>query len=96
MFTDIVGHTKLMGTDEDKAFDMLKRNHTIHATLIEKHNGTLIKEVGDGTLASFSLASDAVCCARDIQKEAKTQNIPLKIGIHEGEMVMAGECYTSD
>ena len=32
MFTNIVGYTALMGTDEDKAFDMLKRNHNIHAT----------------------------------------------------------------
>jgi len=90
MFTDIVGYTALMGSDEDKAFDMLKRNHTIHATLIRKYNGKLIKEIGDGTLASFPLASDAVRCAMDIQIEAKSQNIPLKIGIHQGEMVMAG------
>jgi TolB-like protein/class 3 adenylate cyclase/Tfp pilus assembly protein PilF len=96
MFTDIVGYTALMGSDEDKAFDMLKRNHTIHATLIEKHNGVLIKEVGDGTLASFSLGSDAVRCAIEIQKEAKSQNISLKIGIHEGEMVMAGEDVLGD
>jgi len=78
MFTDIVGYTALMGSDEDKAFDMLKRNHTIHETLINKHNGTLIKEIGDGTLASFHLASDAVRCAMDIQSEAKTQNIVIK------------------
>ena len=90
IFTDIVGYTKLMGENEDKAFDMLKRNHAIHATLIKKYNGKLIKEVGDGTLASFPLASDAVRCAMDIQNEAKSQNIPLKIGIHQGEMVMAG------
>jgi TolB-like protein/class 3 adenylate cyclase len=90
IFTDIVGYTKLMGENEDKAFDMLKRNHTIHATLIKKYNGKLVKEIGDGTLASFPLASDAVRCAMDIQKEAKSQNIPLKIGIHQGEMVMAG------
>jgi len=90
MFTDIVGYTKIMGSDEDKAFDMLSRNHTIHESLIIKHNGTLIKEIGDGTLASFPLASDAVRCAMDIQKEAKNQRIPLKIGIHEGEMVFAG------
>jgi TolB-like protein len=96
MFTDIVGYTALMGSDEDKAFDILKRNHTIHATLIKKHNGKLIKEIGDGTLASFPLASDAVRCAMDIQKEAKSQNIPLKIGIHEGEMVMAGEDVLGD
>jgi TolB-like protein len=96
MFTDIVGYTALMGSDEDKAFDMLKRNHIIHATLIEKHNGTLIKEVGDGTLASFPLASDAVRCAINIQTEAKSQKIPLKIGIHEGEMVFAGADVLGD
>jgi TolB-like protein/Tfp pilus assembly protein PilF len=96
MFTDIVGYTALMGSDEDKAFDMLKRNHTIHATLIRKHNGKLIKEVGDGTLASFPLASDAVRCAMDIQNEAKRQNIPLKIGIHQGEMVMVGADVLGD
>jgi adenylate cyclase len=96
MFTDIVGYTALMGSDEDKAFDMLKRNHTIHETLIKRHKGKLIKEVGDGTLASFPLASDAVRCAMDIQREAKSQQIPLKIGIHEGEMVMAGADVLGD
>ncbi|MFC2124339.1 adenylate/guanylate cyclase domain-containing protein [Bacteroidota bacterium] len=96
MFTDIVGYTSLMGSDEDKAFNMLKRNHTIHATLTKRHNGKLIKEVGDGTLVSFPLASDAVRCAMDIQKEAKSQNIPLKIGIHQGEMVMVGADVLGD
>ncbi|MFC2124379.1 adenylate/guanylate cyclase domain-containing protein, partial [Bacteroidota bacterium] len=96
MFTDIVGYTTLMGSDEDKAFETLKRNHTIHETLIKKHNGTLIKEIGDGTLCSFPLASDAVRCAIEIQKEAKDQDIPLKIGLHEGEMVMAGEDVLGD
>ncbi len=40
MFTDIVGYTALMGSDEDKAFDMLKRNHEIHDNLhqtIQRH-----------------------------------------------------------
>jgi len=96
MFTDIVGYTALMGRDEDQAFDMLKRNHTIHETLIKKHNGTLIKEIGDGTLASFSLSSNAVHCAMDIQKEAKNLKIPLKIGIHGGEMVFAGSDVLGD
>lgn len=87
MFTDIVGYTALMGSDEDRAFDVLSRNREIHIKLIEQFNGTLIKEMGDGMLISFNLASDAVRCAIEIQKECKKQNIPLKIGIHEGEMV---------
>ena len=96
MFTDIVGYTALMGKDEDKAFDMLKRNHSLHQDLIEKHDGKFIKEIGDGTLASFPLASNAVRCAMDIQKESKDQNIPLKIGIHEGEMVFTGTDIIGD
>lgn len=45
MFTDIVGYTWLMGSDEPKAFDLLSRNHAIHEDLIGKHHGTLIKEI---------------------------------------------------
>jgi adenylate cyclase len=87
MFTDICGYTALMGSDEDRAFDMLSRNRTIHQTCIKEFNGSLIKEIGDGMLASFSLASDAVRCAIEIQKESNKQDIPLTIGIHEGEVV---------
>jgi len=89
MFTDIVGYTALMGLDEDKAFEVLKKNQDIHKKLILQFNGTLIKEMGDGMLISFDLASEAVRCAIEIQKASKEQDIPLKIGIHEGEMVFA-------
>ncbi len=96
MFTDIAGYTAIMGTDEDKAFEMLKQNHAIHEELITKFNGTLIKEIGDGTLASFHLASDAVRCALEIRAACKKQDIPLKIGIHEGEMVFADDDVLGD
>ena len=96
MFTDIVGYTALMGSDEDKAFEILSRNKEIHSKLIEKYNGTLIKEMGDGMLVSFDLASDAVYCAIEIQKECRDKEIPLKIGIHEGELVLEGTDVLGD
>jgi adenylate cyclase len=96
MFTDIVGYTAVMGSDEDRAFEMLRKNREIHTKLIEKFNGSLIKEMGDGMLISFNLASDAVRCAIEIQKESKEQEIPLKIGIHEGEMVFEGNDVHGD
>jgi TolB-like protein/class 3 adenylate cyclase len=96
MFTDIVGYTKLMGTDEDQAFKILSINREIHNTFLARHNGTLIKEMGDGILASFYTASDAVRCAIEIQQESKTENIKLRIGIHEGEMVFAGDDVLGD
>jgi len=96
MFTDIIGYTRLMGTDEQKAVNMLSRNRSIHRSYIEKYNGKLVKEIGDGILASFSLASEAVRCAIEIQKECKGQGIPLKIGIHEGEMIFSGSDVIGD
>ena len=87
MFTDIAGYTSLMGSDEDHAFEVLRKNREIHSVLLEKYNGHLIKEMGDGMLISFDLASDAVRCGLALQTDCKSMNIPLKIGIHEGEMV---------
>ncbi len=96
MFTDIVGYTALMGADEDRAFEVLKKNQEIHHAVIKNFNGTLIKEIGDGMLISFPLASDAVKCAIEIQKTCKKQDYQLKIGIHEGEMVFSGEDVYGD
>lgn len=90
MFTDIIGYTAMMGADEDQAFDLLTRNRALHKQIIQRFRGTLIKELGDGMLISFDLSSDGVRCAMAIQKEAQEQGIPLKIGIHEGEVVFEG------
>ncbi len=88
MFTDIVGYTTLMGNDEQKAFELLKKNREIQKPIIEQFKGTWIKELGDGVMASFNIVSDAVNAAIKIQ-EACYQNgaFLLRIGIHQGEVV---------
>lgn len=96
MFTDIVGYTSLMGSNEDRAFEVLRNNRELHQQLIKKFNGSLIKEMGDGMLISFPLASDAVRCAVELQKRCKADKIPLKIGIHQGEMVFEGDDVLGD
>jgi class 3 adenylate cyclase len=63
MFTDISGYTALMGNDEQKAFDLLKKNRELQKPIIEKFNGRWIKELGDGVMASFNTVSDAVNAA---------------------------------
>jgi TolB-like protein/Tfp pilus assembly protein PilF len=40
-----------------------------------------------GTLASFSSIIDAVMCAMSIQKATEELNIPVRIGIHQGEVI---------
>ncbi len=44
--------------------------------------------MGDGVLASFSTVTDAVICAREIQKICnENKQFLLRIGIHQGEVV---------
>ena len=89
MFTDIVGYTALMGSDEDLAFVVLKKNREIHTRLIEQFSGTLIKEMGDGMLAQFESAIDSVRCAIEIQKQAsKELEAKVRIGIHLGDITI--------
>ena len=96
MFTDIVGYTALMGRDEDKAFRLLRKNRDLQKSLIKKYGGEWLKEMGDGILASFHTATNAVRCAGEIQYEAKKAGIPLRIGINEGEVVFEGSDVLGD
>jgi class 3 adenylate cyclase len=88
MFTDIVGYTALMGRDEQKAFELLRKNREIQKPLINYFNGTWIKELGDGVMASFHTVTDAVFCAAAIhQASSSIDGLQLRIGIHLGEVV---------
>jgi len=88
MFTDIVGYTALMGNDEQKAFQLLKKNRQIQQPLIKQYGGTWIKEIGDGVLASFHTVTDAVLCAGAIHSACSSvDGLQLRIGIHLGEVV---------
>ena len=44
MFTDIVGYTALMGKDEDSAFRLIRKNSSIHKTIIKKYNESLLQQ----------------------------------------------------
>ena len=97
MFTDIAGYTALMGKDESRAFDLLKKNRQVQRPIIEHFNGRWLKEIGDGVLASFSSVSDAVYCAAHIQKACEShEDLNLRIGIHLGEVVFEGDDVFGD
>lgn len=88
MFTDLVGYTALMEKDEHRALKLLQKNREVQKPLIEKHGGTWLKEIGDGTLSSFPSAIDAVNCSIEIQRMLKWDpQHNLRIGIHVGDVV---------
>ena len=89
MFTDIVGYTALMGKDSDKALEIVRISKQIQKHLVEKHNGKWLKEMGDGAMARFSTALDAVNCSIEIQKTARGElDAKLRIGIHLGDVTV--------
>jgi TolB-like protein/class 3 adenylate cyclase len=88
MFTDIVGYTAVMGEDEQKAFELLRKNRRVQQPIIEHYNGNWIKELGDGVLASFLTVIDAVRCADAIQEACdEVPGLKLRIGIHLGDIL---------
>ncbi len=97
MFTDIVGYTALMGKDSAKALELIRISKEIQKPLVAKHYGQWIKEMGDGALAKFNTALDAVNCAIDIQKAARAEfNGKLRIGIHSGDITIENDDVYGD
>jgi class 3 adenylate cyclase/dienelactone hydrolase len=97
MFTDIVGYTRLMGADEEKALKVLENNRALHKDLLILYDGQKPKEIGDGMLCSFDSASKAVKCAIElIRKSNEYKDLKLRIGIHIGEVVFSGDDVFGD
>lgn len=88
MFTDIVGYTSLMADDEQIALEIVSNLRDVLQPIIQSHRGQWLKEMGDGTLSSFSSATSAVQCAIEIQKQLKQDpSFKIRIGIHLGDVV---------
>jgi len=97
MFTDIVGYTAMMGNNEQKAIDLLRKNREIQKPIIEEFGGRWIKELGDGVMASFLSVSNAVYAAIKIQEACFQSNaFQLRIGIHQGEVVFENDDIFGD
>lgn len=85
--SDIVEYSALMGKNEKQTMQYLDINRKIHQEAMSSFHGTILKEMGDGILASFQSVSDAVHCAIQIQEQTNDQKgFSLRIGIHLGEV----------
>ena len=97
VFTDIVGFTKLSSKNEPAALALLEKQRELLLPIVEKNNGEWLKEIGDGLLLTFGTNRDAVDCAIEIQHLTKdVENLDLRIGIHQGEVVFQGSDVVGD
>ena len=92
MFIDMVGYTSLMQSDEEKARNLVQKQRDLLKPLVEKHDGTVLQYVGDGTFCMFNSAIEAVNAAMEIQRSVSSEkDLMLRIGIHIGDVVKDGD-----
>jgi class 3 adenylate cyclase/pimeloyl-ACP methyl ester carboxylesterase len=91
LFTDIIGSTRSAAEMGDQAWRRLLDDHDqLAKQVVAKHRGALVKTTGDGILATFDGPGRAVRCALAFGTAAKQIGLPVRAGLHTGEIEMRG------
>ncbi|WP_343485899.1 adenylate/guanylate cyclase domain-containing protein [Allomuricauda sp. d1] len=96
VFTDIEGYTALMQKDEKSSVEIRRKHRLIFETTTNKFNGKIVQYFGDGTLSVFSSSVEAVHCSIELQQKFIETNIPVRIGIHVGDIMHSEEDIIGD
>jgi TolB-like protein len=102
---DVVGYSRLIERDEAGTLAALKaRRKDILQPLLGKHQGRIVKLMGDGVLVEFASAVNAVECAAELQDSMAAANgdlpqesrILVRVGINLGDVVVEGSDLYGD
>src|ERR1700719_1908651 len=103
--TDVVGYSRLMGTNETGTLTALKTLQTDFVDgKIAQHQGRIVKLTGDGMLVEFPSVVNAVSCAAEVQRGMHDRNsgvpqerrIEFRIGVNLGDVIVEGEDIFGD
>ncbi len=93
LFTDLSGSTAMYEELGDaRAFAVVRDHFAILRAVAARHEGTVVKTIGDAVMAAFFDATSAVTAALEMQSEFRAwasglgmaQPISLKVGVHRG------------
>lgn len=94
---DVVGASGLMEADEASTLSAIR---TIFSEMIEpaaaRHQGRIVKTMGDGALLEFASPVEAVLCAAETQtaiadRQHEYPNVQLRIGINLGDILIGDD-----
>jgi predicted ATPase/class 3 adenylate cyclase len=93
LFTDLVGSTELLVALGEDRFDSVRDEHdALVVGAIAAHHGEAVKHTGDGYMAVFPRAADAVAAGAEIQLLVTKRNegsevaLGVRIGISAGDV----------
>lgn len=91
MFTDIVNSTAIVERLGDDAWhDLLIAHNALMRDELNVFRGREMKTTGDGFLAVFDSATRAVRCAAAMIRASGALNLPIRVGLHTGEVEFVG------
>jgi adenylate cyclase len=102
---DVVGYSRLVGLDEAGTLERLRQiRHEIVNPVLAEHGGRIFKLMGDGLLAEFPSAVQALRATVDIQERMRARNeqssdgeqIEIRIGVRQGDVVVEGRDLLGD
>ncbi|HEV8623900.1 MAG TPA: AAA family ATPase [Acidimicrobiia bacterium] len=103
LFTDLVGSTALRSRlGEDAAEELRKDHDRLIGSAVDANRGRLVKNLGDGVMATFNGASHAVAAAVAIQQILDRYNrsgrsdapLEVRIGVSAGDVAFEeADCF---
>ncbi|WP_191059735.1 adenylate/guanylate cyclase domain-containing protein, partial [Geminicoccus harenae] len=96
---DVAGYSRLMGNDEVRTLERLRRLRTLFVGLIERRRGRVVNTWGDGLIAEFPSVVEAVQAAIEAQKEllladdgtGESERLQFRIGVNLGDVIVEGQ-----
>jgi len=105
LVADVVGYSSLMERDEAGTIAALRhRRVAILEPVVARHEGRIVKFMGDAVLVEFASAVNAVAAAAELQQQMEqanenldqTNHIVLRLGINLGDIVGEGRDVYGD
>ena len=105
MAADVVGYSRLMALNEADTLSRVQSQlKEVLEPIIASRGGRIVKLMGDGLLADFASAVNAVACAVEIQKGVSLREtsfsdetrIRLRIGINLGDIILEADDIFGD
>jgi class 3 adenylate cyclase len=92
LFTDLVDSTDvLQRAGDDRAHRVFAEHHRLLREAVAAHHGDEVQWTGDGLMATFASAADAVRCAIAMQQAARRpqggERLRIRAGINNGEVL---------
>ena len=90
---DVVGFSRRMGEDDVATMAAVQRLFgEVLTPCVAARGGRVFKTMGDGALAIFDSAVEAVAAAHEIQVAVlKIKNLELRIAVHAGDVLIDDE-----